>query len=325
MRLKLPENISINFRFRPLGAQYIPPKGGSVRKYITKQVDSSSDSKRFFLKNVRYNVFVDATSIDTALTGLPIGPVRYYERVGSTNDEAAQWAENGAQHFALVIADEQTQGRGRSGRSWFTPPGAALAISLILKPPFPRINQLGANSLAMRLTGLGALSVCEALNQDYHLSSQIKWPNDVLIEGQKVAGVLTEAQWQGDQLLTIILGIGVNNGYEAIPPQGEATFPATCIQASLTEPITRTELLRAILLRLLAWYERLGEKEFINTWEGYLAYMFDWVRVLYTDPQRQEFFEGQVMGLAGHGSLRLRDHEGQITMINNGEIRLRPS
>lgn len=278
----------------------------------------------FFLRNVRYNAFVDAQTLEKALAKLPLGPIRYYDRVGSTNDEAVQWAKQGAPNLALVIADEQTHGRGRAGRSWFTPPGAALAFSLVLNPPFPVENRLDVQSLAARLTGLGALAVSQALIKNFSLNAQIKWPNDVLLDDRKVAGVLVEAQWQGSQLVSAILGIGVNIGFEAIPPQGELVFPATCLQASLAEPITRPQLLRAILAQLLDLYEQLDEENFINAWEQNLAYMDAWVKVFSTDDEHMESTAGQVVGLDHHGRLRLRNRSGKIFTVNHGEILLRP-
>jgi BirA family biotin operon repressor/biotin-[acetyl-CoA-carboxylase] ligase len=95
--------------------------------------------------------------------------------------------EAGTQHLALVLADEQTAGRGRSGRRWATPPGAGLAFSLVLLSPPMEPNLLS------RLTGLGAVAIQRALESKLGLHAQVKWPNDVLIEGSKVAGVLVEA------------------------------------------------------------------------------------------------------------------------------------
>src|SRR5512141_2769024 len=110
--------------------------------------------------------------LSAALAGLPLGGLRFFTTIGSTNDEALAWAAEGAPDQSLVVADEQTAGRGRAGRRWHTPPGAALAISLILRPtPVER-------TLPARTTGLAALAItqcCTAMN----LQASIKWPNDV--------------------------------------------------------------------------------------------------------------------------------------------------
>src|SRR5690606_3785950 len=144
--------------------------------------------------------------LEQALQGFSIGPWRYFDRLGSTNDEAARWADRGAPHLALVLADEQYAGRGRLGRQWFTPPGAALALSLVLRPR-PE-NRLASEQIPF-YTALGALALSQALRRQLGLSPAIKWPNDVLLVGRKTAGILAEAQWQGDQVQAVILGIGV--------------------------------------------------------------------------------------------------------------------
>src|SRR5512138_3442617 len=116
------------------------------------------------------------------LSKLPLGDVRYFDSIGSTNNEALAWATSGAKDLSLVIADEQTAGRGRLDRKWFTPKGTALAFSLILRPAAED------QPFLMRIVGLAALAVADAL-RTRGLAAQIKWPNDVLLEGRKVAGI----------------------------------------------------------------------------------------------------------------------------------------
>ena len=162
---------------------------------------------------------MDSFSLEKSLAGLRLGPLHYYHQIGSTNDEAARWAADGAPDLSLFVADEQTDGRGRLGRRWFTPAGSALALSLILR------DQGQGSALPRhitRLTALGALAVCDALSDLYALQAEIKWPNDVLLSRRKIAGVLAEAHWQGEQLVAVILGIGVNVRQAALPLPREA-------------------------------------------------------------------------------------------------------
>jgi len=142
---------------------------------------------------------VDLNTLQNQLADLPLGQVAYFRVVGSTNSEAMRWIEGGVPHLSLVAADEQTAGRGRSDRTWQTVPGAALAFSLVIRPP-----ENGMIS-ASRLTGLGALAVCDVLRSDYGLPAKIKWPNDVLCGGKKLAGVLVEAQWQADDIQSAVM------------------------------------------------------------------------------------------------------------------------
>jgi BirA family biotin operon repressor/biotin-[acetyl-CoA-carboxylase] ligase len=228
------------------------------------------------------------------------------------------------------VADEQTAGRGRLDRRWYTPPGSALAFSLILRPeglppallesPAP-----GSGAALMRLTALGALAVCETLNQALPpmLPAQIKWPNDVIATRRKLAGVLAVLQWSGDRLDAAVLGIGVNVGRHAIPPAGQLNFPATCVEEAVGEEVDRWILLEAVLSRLLAWKAELDSERFLQAWRGRLAFKGEWVQVL-DEGGQTPFQEGQVAGLNPDGTLRLRLRTGEIASLQSGEIRLRP-
>ena len=131
--------------------------------------------------------------LQESLSDLPLGEIRYYEQIGSTNTIAKQWAHAGAPDLSLVVADEQTAGRGRLDRIWVTHPGAALAFSLVMQlqsqstPPAPRQEKV-----LPFLTALGAVAVSAALRQEFGLTTEIKWPNDVLLNRRKVSGVLAE-------------------------------------------------------------------------------------------------------------------------------------
>jgi len=279
---------------------------------------------------------MDTQTLQHYLSGLPLGEIHYYDRIDSTSLEAARWVEAGAPDLALVVADEQTSGKGRHGRKWFTPPGAALAFSLILRQAgtvFTTTGQDADISLAnLRFTALGALAVCEALRMHYHLPAQIKWPNDVLLRRQKAAGILAEAHWQGDQLQAIILGIGINIASDSIPLEGEAEqipaliFPATCIENALGRPLDRFEALRLVLERLLAWRARLAEPAFLDTWDQYLAFKGEWVNIIDDHNAPSPVYRrGMLIGLDGQGRLRLQDDLGQEFSLLNGELRLRPA
>jgi BirA family biotin operon repressor/biotin-[acetyl-CoA-carboxylase] ligase len=268
---------------------------------------------------------MDRRDVEQALAGLPLDEIRYFEQVGSTNSEAAGWVAEGARDLAFVLADEQTAGRGRQGRRWFTPPGAALAFSLVLKPS-PELAVLDTPALLARLTALGALAVCQALRQEYGLAAEIKWPNDVLLGRRKTAGILAEAHWMGESLEAVILGIGVNVGAQAVPPQDEVIFPATCVQTALGKPVDRLELLRAILHSLIEWRQRITEVALLHAWEDWLAFKGEWVGVIdgasiHENPVRQ----GMVLGIDPAGRLRLRDPDGVEFVLHTGELRLRVS
>lgn len=286
---------------------------------------------------------VDASTLRKALDGLALGPLRFFDSIGSTNDEAARWAAAGAPDLALVTADEQTAGRGRMGRRWITPPGSALAFSLVIRPgqesePF--------SGFSTHLTALGAMAVAEALDRLYGLPAEIKWPNDVLVNRRKLAGILVEVQWLGERFQAAILGIGVNVGQGSVPDDPNLNFPATSVAGCLPDPgkANRLEVLRAALESLLRWRPLLGSADFLSAWEARLAFKGEWVRVIQAgetvgpDPEvapdsltpppapgeHSLTWEGQILGLEADGSLRLLDRSGSLRRIGSGELHLRP-
>ena len=177
------------------------------------------------------------------MKNLPLGGIRWFHQVSSTNDEAANWIKTGCDDLSLVIADEQTAGRGRGGRRWFTPPGSALAFSVVLRVD-DQINRILDLQSTARLNGLGALAVCLALQNKYSLLAKIKWPNDVLVNGKKLAGILTETDWVGNELTAVVIGIGINVATESIPPadwdaNNPHPYPATSVESQFYSTVNR--------------------------------------------------------------------------------------
>lgn len=252
--------------------------------------------------------------LEQYLSSLPLSTFRYYNIIGSTNEEALAWASQGAPDLSLIIADEQTSGRGRLDRKWFTPPHSALAMSLILRPTTIE------RAHPARTTGLLALSLAESLLK-LGLVPRIKWPNDVLLSGRKVAGILVESSWLGDELDALVLGMGVNVFNASIPPADQLAFPATSVQTELGHAIERLELLRDILLRVIDWRPNLGTDAFLKTWEGSLAYRGQQVQV---EVGSDEEIIGEVIGLDTDGGLRLQDEHGKSVTVQFGEVCLRP-
>jgi len=248
------------------------------------------------------------------LAPLGIGQVRLYETVSSTNDIALAWAAEGASGLALVFAEEQTAGRGRGERSWYSPRGASLAFSLILS----LIVEDPAD--VTLVTGLGALAVHEAL-VELNLTPAIKWPNDVLLGGKKVSGVLMEAIWTGAALDRLVLGIGVNVRPESVPATGLLNFPATCLDIETGTLVDRYALLKSILSQLVLWSPRVGSPQFLHAWEQRLAYRGEWVQV---EREGTPALEGLAVGLDRDGALRLQTSAGVVHPVRLGEVKLRP-
>lgn len=257
---------------------------------------------------------MNATQLETHLSSLPLGAIRYYDTLGSTNDEALAWSSQGAPDYSLVIADEQTKGRGRMERKWFTPPQSALAMSLILRPTDSE------HEYPARTTGLLALSLADSLRK-LGLNPQIKWPNDVLLASRKVAGILVESTWMGEELDAMILGMGVNVLSSSVPPAEGLLFPATSIETELGHPVERIDLLRDTLINVIDWRLRLGTDAFLKAWEESLAFRGQQVQV---GGDSEKTFLGEITGLNPDGSLLLRDGHGKSVIVQFGEVHLRP-
>jgi BirA family transcriptional regulator, biotin operon repressor / biotin---[acetyl-CoA-carboxylase] ligase len=274
---------------------------------------------------------MDQPSLESALADLHLPAIHYFPSIDSTNDEAWRWINAGAPHGALVIADEQTAGRGRFKHHWVTPVGSGLAFSLVfISPP---LN----SHVVQLLTGMGALAICNALQAKYTLPAQIKWPNDVLLNQRKVAGVLVEVRWNGGNLNAAIIGIGINIAPESISPVNlpveGLSIPATCVENALGHSVDRLELLHAILQEVFGWLPKLSSPDFIHAWEDSLAYRGLWVGLSVIDTAQSTHPEavspptqvGKVIGLASDGSLKLQTISGKLVIAQVGEIHLRPA
>jgi BirA family transcriptional regulator, biotin operon repressor / biotin---[acetyl-CoA-carboxylase] ligase len=247
--------------------------------------------------------------LKSRLASLPIGGIRYYESTGSTNDEAFKWIGEGASDKNLVIADEQTAGRGRMQRRWITRKGAALAFSIIFKPQPSTTLPLFAP--------LGALGVAMALENLYSIQPQIKWPNDVLINRKKVCGILTEASWQGDVLAGVVLGIGINIALTSVRLEDEFLFPAGSLQENLGFPVDRLDLLAEVLNQIFKWQVRMGSEEFIAEWNRRLAFRGEQVAI---SQPGQDVLTGTILQISQDGLLWVRRDDGEEVPVSAGDV-----
>ena len=249
-----------------------------------------------------------------ALSRLPVPAYRYYQSVPSTNDLALAWAASGAPDGALIVADTQTAGRGRLSRRWITPPDSALAFSLVLRPTEQEMEKPALFS------PLGGLALSIALESRYKLQPTIKWPNDVLLNDRKTAGILAESTWQDGKPLAVVLGIGVNVGLGSVPPADEVQFPATCIEAAAGKPVDRYDLLAALLTALFAWRKQLSAPSFLQAWQDRLAFVGEQVQLIQPD---QKTITGRLAGITPQGDLRLTLPDGTENHFAAGDVHLR--
>lgn len=179
--------------------------------------------------------------------------IRRFSVVRSTMDVCRDYAAQGAREGLVVVADAQTGGRGRAGRTWYSPPGQSLYLSILLRPNLP-VQRIGW------LTMLGALAVVDTISQLTAVATaqvNLKWPNDILLNGRKVAGVLVESSFTGDRLDYAVLGIGlnVNTGFDDAPEEVKAR--AISLHQVLGQEVDREIVLAQLLAALGARYGRL--------------------------------------------------------------------
>lgn len=232
----------------------------------------------------------------------------YYESVGSTNDEARRLAQAGTPEGTLVIAEEQTAGRGRLGRQWLAPAGQALLFSLIFYPTIePRY--------LYQLTMLSSLACVQAVAEQTGLRPAIKWPNDLLLDDRKLAGILSEVGQAGERLYVVVgIGLNVNVDFSAWP---ELRQQATSLSEALGQPVPRLPLLQEILRRIEVGYDRLraGHSPY-DEWVANLATLGKPVRV--TTPEG--ILEGQASGVDPDGALCVTLADGSTKRILAGDV-----
>lgn len=249
------------------------------------------------------------------LAGLPIGDVHYFETIGSTNDYGFTCSEAGAPDMTVITAFEQTAGRGRMHRKWVTVPGTSLPMTVIIRPKPCELDHL---NLFSPLTGL---AVREALSAGWGIQSEIKWPNDVLLNRKKICGILCEIKWEEDQLKSLILGLGTNLRHGAAPDIPDLTYPASSIEDETGIVISRSDWIRQFLEQLIRLRPLIGKPEFYALWDNCLAYREETVTLVHPDGTAER---GMVKGIDTEGNLVTKDRDGQIKTYLAGEISLRP-
>lgn len=241
--------------------------------------------------------------------------VIYREKVSSTNELAKELAQKGAAQGTVVIAEEQTGGKGRLGRVWYSPPGQGLWFSVILRPEISPVD-------ASKLTLISAVGVARTIRELTRIPAGIKWPNDVLIDQRKVCGILLEMSAEIDKINYIVVGVGVNVNLD------EAKIPAEIdgVAISLAEQeklkVTRVELLAALLNNLDNLYDEfLAGKfsEILTSWKEMSVTLNRWVRVI----SGSETEEGIAFDLDDDGALILMKDDGSVKRILSGDVSVR--
>ncbi|MFQ6002908.1 MAG: biotin--[acetyl-CoA-carboxylase] ligase [Candidatus Zixiibacteriota bacterium] len=234
-----------------------------------------------------------------------------YRKVGSTNMIGFRLAETGAEEGTLIVADEQTRGKGRMGRSWYSPPGLGLWMSLILRPDIAPFKAPGLSICA-------GLALAQTILETTGIKAKIKWPNDCLIDGKKVGGILLELSAELDRINFVIVGIGVNVNHSSQDfPKGLAQT-ATSMKIKLGEDISRLALLTSFLEkfeRIYLDFRKNGlapQKEMIRSFSSLLGKK---VRVKFG----KEKIEGRAEDIDENGSLVIKTKRGE-KVVRAGEV-----
>lgn len=256
------------------------------------------------------------------LSGLELGPllgsrelgrtVHYFETLESTNATAFKLAADGALHGEVVIAEAQTAGKGRRGRSWLSPARANLYASAILRPDL-------APQRAPELTLVAAVALAETLREAGAQAAAIKWPNDVQLDGKKVAGILTELSADPDRVHFVILGMGVNLNAHARDFPPEVAAIATSLADARQAKVPRALFTAALLTRLEEWLDRHAAEGFAPVRDAWKALSSTLGQEILVRTERAEY-RAFAEDIDESGALVVRREDGALERVIAGDV-----
>lgn len=321
LRKKLLEAFT-NSEQEYVSGQYLADVMGCSRTAVWKHIEDLR-KEGFELEAVRkkgYKILnlpksISADRVQLGLKTEFIGKVIHYEEtVDSTQKIAHLLSHEGAIEGTVVIAEEQTGGRGRMDRAWHSPKSTGIWMSLILRPKIP-IQR------APQLTLLTAVAIVQAIEETTTLTPQIKWPNDILVEQQKVTGILTELQADADRIISVIIGMGlnINQTEDDFPP--ELRQIATSLRAKEGKELDRAEIIKVIFQKFETLYMLFLEKGFYPIkllWESYAISVGKEI----TARTLNGSISGKALGITDEGVLKVEDALGEIHQIYSADIEL---
>ncbi len=229
--------------------------------------------------------------------------IHYFEETGSTMDVAKNLAQNGCAHQTVVIAGRQTKGRGRMKRTWQSSDGG-LYFTMVLRPSLPPSQCFKANFVASRM-------LSQTLREKYGVSAMVKWPNDILVDGRKLSGMLAEMETEGSKVsfITIGIGINVNNDPTSVEPN------AISLKEILGRDVSRKELLSDFLDAFEARMDDIASHDVIAEWKEHSITLNQKVRIVTT----REVSEGVAIDVDANGALLLEQADGTVMTIVYGD------
>lgn len=237
--------------------------------------------------------------------------IHHFTEVTSTNEVAKKLAAEGGNEGTVVISETQTLGRGRLGREWASPKGG-IWFSIILRPEADPKD-------ASKLTFVAAVTVARVIREMFNLEAEIKWPNDVLIGGKKVCGILTETSTKGDVADFVVLGVGINANVSLDSFPESLRNSLTTLKEELMEEIGREEFLHALLEELERYYKMFLRKKFdliLEEWRNLAGFLGRYVEVLSFD----EKIKGWAVDVDQNGALIIKLRNGTVNKIMSGDV-----
>lgn len=301
---------------KTVSGQALSGELGVTRAAVWKKIDAlreaGFDIESCGRQGYRLNGCPDSLRVPVVSKGLDTKwagrEIVYLESVDSTNRYARRWAAEGAPHGALVLADEQTEGRGRRGRNWISPAGEGIFMSLILRPH-------AHPSEVARLSLQTALAVAKALHDACGLDAQIKWPNDIVCGGRKICGLLLEMNADEQAVHDVVAGVGINVHQKQFAQEIEKTASSVDLQTGRTE--NRAAIVRAFL-RAFEETEQLGDG-LMEAYRAHSATLGKRVEVIGGDCR----FVGTALEVTDSGSLIVEDEQGRKREVLAADVSVR--
>ncbi len=252
-----------------------------------------------------------ATILNTSWVGRRLA---YFDETDSTNIQARKLAEAGAPHGTLVVADCQNAGKGRRGRTWSSPRGMGIWMSILLRPSFPPM-------CASMLTLVAGMAVVRGVEQACSLHPLIKWPNDLVLEGKKICGILTEMSTEDEEIRYVVTGIGINVNNEEFPPEIRET--AASLRMELGHAVRRSPVIAETARAFEEYYEIFSRTRDMSglreIYDGLLVNRGREVCVL----DSKGSYRGRALGIDDEGSLLVEREDGQVVHVISGEVSVR--
>lgn len=239
--------------------------------------------------------------------------VHFAPETDSTNEWAKRLSQDGAPHGTLAVAEFQSAGKGRLGRSWQAPVGSSVMMSLLLKPEFEP-------QYASMLTVVMGLSVAQAV-KNLKTEASIKWPNDVVVSRKKICGILTEMRLDGMKIRDVVIGVGINVNLREVPE--ELKDKATSLYLETGKKYDRVQVLSLVMDKFEKNYDKFIQtcdlSGLIDEYNELLANRNQPVRIL----DKLNPWEGTALGINEQGELLVRDEKGEIRVVRAGEVSVR--